>query len=67
MVNRMSVWKKFSVDSDEAYQRIDLLYGMEEQLTSLYKIKEHCPREGPEHMKQLTLQELCQKSFWANF
>ena len=62
----MSVWKKFSVDSDEDYQRIDLLYGMEEHLTSVYKIKEHFPRERPKHTKQLTLQEMCQKYFWSS-
>jgi len=66
MVNRMSVWKKFSVDSDEAYQRIDLLYGMEEQLTSVHKIKEHFPRERPKYTKQLTLWGMCQKSFWES-
>jgi hypothetical protein len=40
--------------------RIDLLCGIEEQLTSIYKIKEHFPRESSKHMKQLTLQEMYQ-------
>jgi hypothetical protein len=40
---------KVSVDSDEAYQRIDWLNGMEEQLTSVRKIKEHFLSEKPKH------------------
>jgi hypothetical protein len=41
----MSVRKKVPVDSDEVYRRIDLLYGTEEQLTSVCKIKERFLRE----------------------
>jgi hypothetical protein len=33
---------------------------MEEQITSVYNIKEHFPRERPKHRKQLTVQEMCQ-------
>jgi len=40
-INNFTVETDVSVDSEKLYQQTDLLCGTEEQIISVYKIKEH--------------------------